>query len=288
MRVALWQTRGYPGDVPANLAALTAVSRAAAAAGAELLLCPECWLCGYNIGAAVEQLAEEHSGASARRIAQIAQRDRLAIAYGYAERDSASGRFYNAVQVIGPAGATLSHYRKAHLFGAAERAAYCAGECFEAPFEFGGFKIGLLICYDIEYPEAARSLALLGAELILVPTALSLEYAAVPDYIVPARAVENQLYVAYCNHAGEENGLRFLGESCLVGADGRALARAGVEEALIVSDLDAGTLARAAGVYPYRSDRRPELYGLVTAQSAQVAGCAAPLRAGTARRCPPA
>jgi 5-aminopentanamidase len=266
MKIALWQTAGFPADVAANLAALAPIAKAAAAAGAALLLCPECWLCGYNIGAAVATLAESADGASARRIAAIARQSEIALAYGYAELDAASGYIYNSVQVIGADGAVLSRYRKTHLFGADERAAYRAGDRFAPPFDFAGYKIGLLICYDVEYPEAVRSLALLGADVVLAPTALTDEYAAVPDFIVPARSIENQLYLAYCNRAGVENGMRFLGGSCLTGMDGKALAAAGAGEALIIGEISKRAQQAAARTYPYRADRRPELYGLLTSR----------------------
>ncbi|MGO9592713.1 MAG: nitrilase-related carbon-nitrogen hydrolase [Steroidobacteraceae bacterium] len=112
------------------------------------------------------------------------------------------------------------------MFGPGERAAYRPDIQFEPPFSFGGFKIGLLICYDVEYPEAVRSLALMGADVILIPTALTDDYGAVPDFLVPARSIENQVFLAYCNHAGVKNGMRFLGGSCLTGMDGKALATA--------------------------------------------------------------
>ena len=259
MKLALWQTAGYPADVAANLAALQSVAQAAATAGAALLLCPECWLCGYNIGPAVATLAESSDGLSAQRIAAIARHNHIAIAYGYAERDP-GGDIYNAVQVIGADGAALAHYRKTHLFGDDERAAYCRGIRFEPPFSFGAFRIGLLICYDVEYPEAVRSLALMGADVILIPTALTDEYAAVTDFLVPARSIENQVYLAYCNHAGVENGMRFLGGSCLTGMDGKSLAAAGSGEALIIGEISKHDQDAAARIYPYRVDRRPELY----------------------------
>jgi len=267
MKLALWQTAGFPADVAANVAALERTAGAAAAAGAALLLCPECWLCGYNIGDAVDRLAETADGASARRIGSIARQCGIAIAYGYAERDPIDQRIYNAAQVIGADGTALSHYRKTHLFGPAERAAYQPGGRFEAPFDLGGFRVGLLICYDIEFPEPARSLALTGVEVVLVPTALTEEYGVVPDIIVPARCVENQVHVAYCNHAGVENDMRFLGGSCLVGPDGRALVAAGAEDALIIGEVSRGSRDACAKTYPYHADRRPELYGLLSRRS---------------------
>jgi predicted amidohydrolase len=90
----------------------------------------------------------------------------------------------------------------------------------------------------------------------------------VPDFLVPARAIENQLYLAYCNHAGVENGMRFLGSSILSGIDGKALAAAGSGEALIIGELSKDTQTASAKTYPYRADRRPELYGLVISRPA--------------------
>ena len=199
-------------------------------------------------------------GDAAVRIAQIATANRLAIAYGYAEGETAA--VFNSVQLIGPAGARLANYRKTHLFGPAERAVFRPGAGFAAPIEVGGFMISMLICYDIEYPESVRALALMGADLVLVPTALGQGFANVPDLIVPARAVENRVFVAYCNHAGVENGLEFPGLSRLAGPDGAIIAAAGAGEALIVGDI--GAPGPRAG-YPYLEDRRPELYGLICA-----------------------
>jgi nitrilase len=267
VRLALWQTAGVPADKAANLVLLERTATAAAAAGAALLLCPECWLCGYNIGAAVTGLAEARDGPSARRIGEIARRHGIAIAYGYAELDSRQGCLYNAVQVLGPGGGTLAHYRKVHLFGPEERAAYRPGDCFEPPFTLQGVQLGLLICYDVEFPESVRSLALRGAHGVLIPTALTPEYAAVPRVIIPARALENQVFVAYCNHTGAENGMPFLGGSCVAGTDGEILAAAGATEALLVADIDTARCAAGAQIFPYLRDRRPELYRGLTADA---------------------
>jgi predicted amidohydrolase len=260
MKLALWQTVGFPGEVGANLAALERTAQAASAMGATLLLCPECWLCGYNIGSGAADLAETSDGVSAVRIAACAQRHRIAIAYGYAERDRTGGSVFNSVQVIGANGQALAHYRKNHLFGPQERAVYQPGNGFEPPFPFEDFSIGLLICYDVEYPEAVRSLKLMGADLILVPTATTDEYGSVPRYIVPARAIENQLCVAYCNHSGVEHGMRFLGGSCVVGTDGSTIASAGSGDALLIAEIHASAQQACAAIYPYLQDRRPELY----------------------------
>ncbi len=263
MKIALWQTVGKPGEKAANLAALAQRARAASAAGARLLLCPECFLGGYNVAPQITALAEPADGPSARRIAEIARQAGLAIVYGYAEYDPKSGDIFNAVQAIGPDGAVLGHYRKTHLFGAFEQNIYKPGSAFAAPFMFDGWSIGLLICYDVEFPEAVRSVALSGAELVLIPTALTEEYTTVPEFIVPARAVENQIYVAYCNHVGDENGMRFLGYSRLAGPDGKIDRVVGEGDVLLIAEVSHAALQANAATYPYRRDRRAELYKAV-------------------------
>jgi nitrilase len=259
LRLALWQSSGTPGGKAANLAALARIARAAAQAGAELLLCPECWLSGYNLTPAdIAAQAEPACGPSAAAIAAIARQSGLAIVYGYAEREGA--RLYNSAAAIGPDGALLGHYRKTHLFGDFERGLYMPGTAFAPPFTYRGWQLGMLICYDVEFPEAVRSVALAGAELLLIPTAITPEYGCVPGSIVPARAVENQIFVAYCDHAGVENGLAYLGGSCLMGPDGKALSSAGAGEALLIASISRAGLAAAAQLFPYRRERRPELY----------------------------
>ena len=260
MKLALWQTVGFPENTRESLDALELTARAAAAQGAALLLCPECWLCGYNIGAAAASLAESPDGPAATRIADIARRSDITIAYGYAERGDRDGQVYNSVQVIGTQGRPLSHYRKTHLFGSAERAVFRPGSGFTEPFALGNLRIGLLICYDVEFPEAVRGLALMGADLILVPTAVTEGYDVVPSTLVPARAAENQIFVAWCNRTGEEKGMRFLGRSCVSGPDGVGLISMDASERLAIVDVEPGSLSTAQSAYRYLSDRRPEIY----------------------------
>jgi nitrilase len=259
MRVAMWQTVGHLADPPANLQALETTAEAAARAGAQLLVCPELWLTGYNAPKEMPRLAEAADGSSAIAIAKIARQHELAIVYGYAERD-ADGRIFNSAQAIGPDGVVLANYRKTHLFGPMEKETFREGDAFAPVFTLHGWNLGLLICYDVEFPEPVRALRLSGAEAVIVPTALDESYGATPAYLIPARAIESQVFIAYCNHAGMEGTLRYLGGSCLVGPDGRAVVSAGGGDALLIGDLDRQTQVLAAPVYPYMLDRRPELY----------------------------
>ncbi len=236
MKLCLMQIA--PPSAPAEtLSALAGWATAAAAQGAAALVLPELVLPGYNRPAAHRDLAEPQGGPWQDAVARIARAAGIAICYGWAERDGAA--VYNVASVIGADGTTLAHYRKIQLFGPMEHASFIPGT--EAPpvFELAGRRCGLLICYDIEFPEHARALGRRGVDLLLVPTANPEGYPHVPDLLVPARAYENRMVVAYANYAGDDNGLRFGGGSVVVGPDGQALARSGTTPAVLTVELPA-------------------------------------------------
>lgn len=259
LRTALLQgPAGVPGSVTESLDALDGAARRAATEGARLLATAEMYLTGYAIGDQVAALAEPADGPSAHRVAEIAARHGLAIAYGYPERDGDA--VYNAVRLVGPDGAPLADYRKTHLFGDFERAAFTPGDTPVVQATLDGVRVGLLICYDVEFPETVRAHALAGTELLVVPTALMRPYEFVPRTLVPARAYESQLHVAYVNRSGAEGEFHFTGLSCLAGPDGVVRARAGTGEELLVADADLALIAAVRADTPYLADRRPELY----------------------------
>ncbi|MFB4425895.1 carbon-nitrogen hydrolase family protein [Streptomyces sp. QL37] len=259
LRTALLQSSGRSGSVDDNLAALDEAAARAAAAGARLLVCPELFLTGYAIGDAVPELAEPADGPAARTIAAISVRHGIAIHYGYPER--AGEAVFNAAQLIGPDGAPLANYRKTHLYGGFEEKWFTPGEQPVVQAELDGVRVGLLICYDVEFPENVRAHALAGTELLLVPTALMHPYTFVAESVVPVRAFESQLHIAYVNRAGREGEFDFAGLSCLAGPDGTVRVRAGRGEELLVGEADPGLLAASRAANPYIEDRRPGLYG---------------------------
>ncbi|MFE9402868.1 carbon-nitrogen hydrolase family protein [Streptomyces sp. NPDC006530] len=258
LRTALLQSSGSLSDVAANLKALDEAAGRAAATGAGLIVCPELFLTGYAIGDDVAKLAEAADGPSARAIADIAVRHGLAVVYGYPERDGDA--VYNAVQLIGSDGARLANYRKTHLFGCFEQEAFTPGDQPVVQAELNGLRVGMMICYDVEFPENVRAHALAGTDLLLVPTAQMHPFQFVAESLVPVRAFENQLYVAYVNRTGPEGEFEFVGLSCLAGPDGAARARAGRGTELVVGDVDPEFLAASRANNPYLRDRRPGLY----------------------------
>lgn len=214
LRLALWQTPYAPpsGGTAEALRRLDAAAAQARAQGADWLLCPEMSLTGYAIGAErVAALAEASDGPLARAVAVIARRHGLAIVYGYPERHP-QGRPFNAVQAIGADGQQLANGRKSHLFGALDAEQFSPGETAPTTFAWRGWTLGLLICYDVEFPETVRALALQDADAVLVPTANMTGFDEVPEILVPARACENRLFVAYANACGAEGATVYGGE----------------------------------------------------------------------------
>ncbi|MFF1444895.1 carbon-nitrogen hydrolase family protein [Streptomyces sp. NPDC058295] len=259
MRTALLQSSGRPGSVVENLKVLDEAADRAAAAGAGLLVAPEMFLTGYAIGDDIARLAEPADGDSADAVAEIAGRHGLAIAYGYPERHGET--VHNSAQLISADGGRLANYRKTHLFGCFERDHFEPGGQPVVQAELNGLTVGLMICYDVEFPENVRAHALAGTDLLVVPTAQMHPFQFVAESVIPVRAFENQLYVAYVNRVGREGEFEFVGLSTLAGPDGVARARAGRGEELVFADADPVALAASREANPYLKDRRPGLYG---------------------------
>lgn len=249
-----------------GLARLDRAAAAAAVGGADVLVLPEMALTGYNIGsAAVAAAAEPEGGAIEQALALAARRRGIALLAGYPRLD-AEGRVRNHVRLAGRDGAALADYDKTHLFGEVDRAAFQPGERLAPVVELGGWRIGIAICYDIEFPETARALALAGAEAILTPTANMAPYDSVALRLAPARAEENGVFLAYANYCGAEGDFDYVGLSCVCGPDGADLVRAGRGEEMVFADLDRERLRAARAAATHLADRRPELYASLAAK----------------------
>ncbi len=257
MRIGVWQTEGTTGDPAGNIARLAALLPNAGAAGVELLLAPELWTTGYNDAAAIRRHAEPADGPSRAAIARLAAEHRIAIAWGYPE--IAGAIRYNSAQLVGSDGAALLNYRKVHLWGDHEKALFTPAPPPGPPVTYRGWGIAFSICYDTEFPELVRRQVLAGADLILAPTALAVGGNAIPDLIIPVRAIENGVHIAFCNRSGAEGDLVYHGGSRIVGPAGEVLAAAATMEALVVADIGHAATAAARTRTPYLADRRADL-----------------------------
>lgn len=241
-RIAVYQASPLRGDKAANLRSIRRAATAAGALGADILVLPEMFLTGYNIGQRARELAEPRDGPSLAEVGRIARESRCAVAVGFPER--AGDGLFNSLAVVDALGTLGSVYRKIHLFGAAEAGLFSPGEEVTL-VEIGGRQVGLAICYDIEFPELSRALKRRGAEIILAPAANMNPYWDVPTTFVRARALENAVTVVYANLCGREDDLHYTGLSGITGPDGIDLARAGPDNAtMLIADLPASSSLR--------------------------------------------
>lgn len=235
LTLAIYQGPPVQGDPALGLETLARQLRAAAAAGAHMMVAPELFLPGYNQPALHATLSQRRDGDWIKNLRALCADARCGLTVGWAERDE--DQIYNAATALGPDGAILGHYRKIQLFGAMEKASFQPGDRY-CVFDFHGLKTALLICYDVEFAPHVRALAEQGVALILVPTANPVGFEHVSTHFVPARAAEMGVSIAYANYCGAEGDLSFGGGSVLVGPDARILAHAGRSETLLITSLE--------------------------------------------------
>lgn len=220
----------------------------------DLVVCPELFASGYNVGDDLRRLAEPVDGPFGRAITALAEATRAAILYGYPE--TADGRRYNSAACIGPDGTLLANHRKRlNSPGSFEEDTFDLGSR-PTLFTYRGVRIGVVICFEAELSEPTRAAALDGAELIAAPSALVDQWKMVARKLIPTRAFENGVYVAYSNHGGTENGFTYLGESRIVAPDGRDEAVAGTGEEMLVATLDPERVRAAQARMPYLANAR--------------------------------
>jgi predicted amidohydrolase len=251
MKIAVYQCALGGSDRDERLRRLRVALRDPHAAGADLFVCPELFMSGYSVADDIGRLAEPVNGAFAQSIAGLARDHATAILYGYPEREGF--RIYNSAACFGRDGTLLANHRKLALPPGFETQLFHRGE--QATFvTLGEFKLALLVCYDVEFPEVVRAMARQGAHAVVAPTALKSSWSSVAKRLIPTRAFENGIYVIYANHAGRERDADYLGSSCIVGPDGEDLARAGPGEQVVSADLDLAAIARARCRLPYLED----------------------------------
>ena len=252
LKLAIYQYAARDESPDSRLQRLDGILRSAKDAPFDLVVCPELFLSGYNVGAKIADLSQTPDGSYAAAAAEIAQRHRTALICGYPE--TAGEQRFNSAMVIDGNGRRQANHRKLRIPNGFERDWFAPGGNYTM-LDIAGFRVALLICYDVEFPEAVRACALAGAEVVVAPTALKAEWGFVARQLIPSRAFENGVFLAYANYCGRENGFVYLGESCIIGPDGAEIARAGADETLLVGVLKREDVARARTRLPYLEHR---------------------------------
>lgn len=261
MKVALYQFNPSFGKIEENV---STVIEAVEKEDFDLLVLPEFFATGYQF----KSVDEAHSladragkGLTFDKMSELARKKKALIVYGFPELGE-NGRLYNSAMAVTPDG--NNHlYRKIHLFDT-EKAFFEPGDTGFVVFGYNGARIGLMICFDWRFPEAARKLTLMGAQVICHPSNLVMPHC--PDAMI-TRALENNVFTITANRIGIENrtdaALVFIGRSRIIGPDGQVLAELGAEETAIASCEIDPALADQKSITPRNNlleDRRPEFY----------------------------
>lgn len=218
----------------------------------DLVVCPELFATGYDQTADYTRLAETPDGPFARAMGEVARRHDVSLAWGYAERGE--GAIHNSAALIGRNGALIANHRKRLASPQSfEEQAFANGDTLTFA-EIDGIRLAIIICYEVEFPESLRRAAQGGAQLVLVPTALGGDWGVVAEKVVPTRAFENGIYIAYADNAGELGGLTFFGGTRVVAPDGAETTAAPGREGFITAEMDPARVAAAQARLPYLRD----------------------------------
>lgn len=258
LTVAVGQTAPSIGDVRANVADAERLIRAEAGR-AEIIVFPELFTTGYRReGMDHQALAEPlPAGDSVARLGRAAADAGIVVIGTMLE--AADGRVYDTGVVIGANGELAGIYRKSHLYPD-ERANFAAGDRLEV-VDAGGARIGLAICFEHAFPEIFAELALRGADLIVIPSAVPVGYEYLLELRTRARAQDNQVFVAASNLVGFDGATTWCGMSMIVGPRGQVLAAAGSDEPTVIrATLDPAEIVAERRQEPVLVNRRPDLY----------------------------
>jgi len=255
IRAAAIQFNVNQGDVDANLAYVRDALKRAAAAGTQLAVLPEMWSSGFAYKN-LNELALRTEGIVAELL-ELSSELKLVIVGSMPEPNG--DKVFNTIHLIDN-GRLAGVYRKMHLFSLlGEDRAFSVGDRWLLADTSLG-KIGVIICYDLRFPELSRRLALEGARVICVPAQWPKPREEHWRTLLRARAIENQLFVVACNACGLIGKLDFFGMSMIIDPKGELLADAGAEQGEIVAALDMGMMTAWRAQIPCFNDRRPDLY----------------------------
>ncbi|MGB3481773.1 MAG: carbon-nitrogen hydrolase family protein [Mycobacterium sp.] len=272
-RVAVAQIDARSHDLDYNAARVTATLRDARDAGIDLVVLPECALTGYLYDSLEETRANALSLTDERleAIADLHRNTQLHSVIGFLERDG--DVVYNTAALFSPEG-LVGTYRKQHLpFLAADRFVTPGQRECTPVFSTAIGNVGIMICFDLRFPECARELALQGSDIIAMPTNWPVASAILADLVVRVRALENLVFLAVSDRNDEEAGVSFIGRSQIISPRGAVLVDARNESGLFstevsLSDARVKDIIVEPGTFelPIFAGRRPELYVTITSQ----------------------
>ncbi len=225
----------------------------------DVLMLPETWNTGFFPKENLTELSCKDGDEVKNRIGGLAKQYGVNIVAGSVS-NVRDGNVYNTAFVFNREGACVAEYDKTHLFTPMGEHDYYTGGDHLCRFTLDGVKCGIIICYDIRFPELTRNLALQGLDMLFVVSQWPKERIFHLRTLTTARAIENQMFVVCCNSCGTADKTVFGGNSGIIDPFGKTLALAGETEEIISSLCDMQILSDIRGSIPVFRDRRPELY----------------------------
>lgn len=224
----------------------------------DLAVLPEMWNTGYALDR-IHELADPEGRKTREWLSAFAAKHRIHIVGG-SIAEKRDGEIYNSLYVFDREGREAARYSKIHLFRLMEEEKYLAPGERSVTFELDGITAGASICYDIRFPELARTLALKGAKLLFVPAEWPHPRLHHWRTLLMARAIENQMYVIACNRTGRSGKDSFFGHSLIIDPWGEIVTEGGEGEEIVSGTINLALVDQVRGRIPVFADRRPKLY----------------------------
>lgn len=259
MEVAVLQMQVACGQPKKNIETLHHLAAQAMDARPDVLLLPELWLTGFY-PRPIRSYADVNGQKTCTILSALAQKYQVNVVGGTVPV-TLDNKVFNTGYIFDRRGQLVNTYRKTHLFSpSGEDKDFTAGEQL-VTFYLDGIKCGILVCYDIRFPEAARKLALADISLLFIPAAWPLKRLLHWQTLIQARAIENQLFVIACNAAGMDgSGQQLAGHSAIIDPWGEIIAEADTEETILHGNIQPATQAQIRETINVFHDRRPSLY----------------------------
>ena len=259
MRVSCLQMNMRLGCPEENFSRAADLIHAAMAEKPDVLVLPETWNTGFFPKDELLQLSDRDGEMVKARIGALAKQHHVNIVAGSVS-NARNGSVFNTAMVFDRTGACVAGYDKTHLFSPmGENDYYTPGDHL-CTFSLDGIRCGLVICYDIRFPELVRSLALQGIDVLFMVSQWPKERIGHLRSLTTARAIENQIFVICCNSCGIAGKTVYGGNSAAIDPLGETLTLAGETESIVSASLNMQTLDKIRSSIPVFRDRRPELY----------------------------
>ena len=259
MKIACLQMDMHLADVEYNFSHACQLIRDAMADKPDVLVLPETWNTGFFPTEGLPSMADPDGSRVKHCIGELAAKFHVNIVAG-SVANLRDGAVFNTAFVFDRTGACIASYDKTHLFTPMGEHHYFAAGQHLCRFSLDGVSCGLIICYDIRFPELTRSLTVQGLDILFVVS----QWPGVRTFhlrsLTTARAIENQMFVVCCNSCGTAGTTVYGGNSAIIDPWGNTVALAGEGEQILLGQCDLGILEQIRSTIPVFRDRRPELY----------------------------